>query len=39
MRVLPDDTESTLHERIKEVERRIYPETVLAILERGAVLT
>ena len=39
VRVLPDDTESTLHERIKEVERRIYPETVLAILERGAVLT
>lgn len=38
VRVLPDDTEATLHERIKEVERRIYPETVLSILERGAVL-
>jgi phosphoribosylglycinamide formyltransferase-1 len=36
--VLPDDTEDTLHERIKAVERRIYPETVLAILERGSVL-
>jgi folate-dependent phosphoribosylglycinamide formyltransferase PurN len=27
-----------LHERIKDVERRLYPETVLAILERGTVL-
>ena len=23
--VLPDDTEETLHERIKQVERRLYP--------------
>jgi len=29
--VLPDDTVETLHERIKEVERRIYPE-VLRVL-------
>lgn len=26
--VLPDDTVDTLHERIKQVERRLYPETV-----------
>jgi len=35
--VLPGDTEATLHERIKEVERRLYPETLhrlLAVLER-----
>jgi phosphoribosylglycinamide formyltransferase-1 len=36
--VLADDTEGSLHERIKAVERRIYPETILAILERGTVL-
>ena len=24
--VLPDDTEATLHERIKAVERRLYPQ-------------
>jgi phosphoribosylglycinamide formyltransferase-1 len=26
--VLPGDTEATLHERIKEVERRLYPEVI-----------
>lgn len=26
--VLPGDTESTLHERIKEVERRLYPKVL-----------
>ncbi|MCU1353743.1 MAG: phosphoribosylglycinamide formyltransferase, formyltetrahydrofolate-dependent [Acidimicrobiales bacterium] len=36
--VLPDDTEATLHERIKEVERRLYPATLRAILDRGTVL-
>ena len=36
--VLPDDDEDTLHERIKEVERTLYPETIKAILERGTVL-
>jgi len=29
--VLPDDTVESLHERIKEVERRIYPEVLLAL--------
>jgi phosphoribosylglycinamide formyltransferase 1 len=36
--VLPDDDESSLHERIKVVERRLYPETIRKIIERGAVL-
>ena len=36
--VLPDDTEESLHERIKEVERVLYADTVKAILERGSVL-
>jgi phosphoribosylglycinamide formyltransferase 1 len=31
--VLPDDTEDTLHERIKEVERRLFPETIKRFLE------
>jgi folate-dependent phosphoribosylglycinamide formyltransferase PurN len=26
--VLPGDTEDTLHERIKRVERRLYPATI-----------
>lgn len=30
--VLPDDTEETLHARIKEVERRLYPETIVRFL-------
>ena len=30
--VADDDTVETLHERIKEVERRLYPETVLHAL-------
>lgn len=36
--VLPDDDESTLHERIKVVERQLYVETLRAIIERGSVL-
>jgi phosphoribosylglycinamide formyltransferase-1 len=35
--VLPGDDEATLHERIKEVERTLYPDTIKAILERGSV--
>ena len=31
--VLPDDTEATLHERIKQVERRLYPATIKAVME------
>lgn len=36
--VLPGDDEASLHERIKVVERRLYPDTVRAILARGSVL-
>ena len=36
--VLPDDDESSLHERIKVVERRLYVETIRTILARGWVL-
>lgn len=36
--VLPDDTVDTLHERIKIVERRLYIQTIQAILHRGSVL-
>ncbi len=36
--VLPDDTEDSLHERIKVVERRLLPATIHEILERGTVL-
>lgn len=36
--VLPDDTEATLHERIKVVERRIFAQTIRDIIERGSVL-
>ncbi len=35
--VLPDDTVETLHERIKEVERRLYPATIRSIVGRGTV--
>jgi phosphoribosylglycinamide formyltransferase-1 len=30
--VRPDDTEETLHERIKAVERRVYPQTLEEVL-------
>lgn len=36
--VLPDDDEASLHERIKAVERRLYPEAVRAIIDRRSVL-
>lgn len=32
--VLPDDTAQTLLERIKEVERRIYPATIKELIEQ-----
>jgi phosphoribosylglycinamide formyltransferase-1 len=35
--VLADDTVATLHERIKDVERRLYPDTIAEIIERGSV--
>lgn len=35
--VRPDDTEATLHERIKEVERRIYPDVVARIVREHGV--
>ena len=31
--VEPDDTEETLHERIKVVERRLYPDTIRRFIE------
>jgi phosphoribosylglycinamide formyltransferase-1 len=34
--VFPDDTVETLHERIKEVERRIYPEVLRQLLAGDA---
>jgi len=34
--VRPGDTVEVLHERIKEVERRLYPRTVLEVLARRA---
>lgn len=32
--VLPDDTVESLHERIKEVERRLYPRVLRQLLEQ-----
>lgn len=37
VRVLPSDDESSLHERIKAVERPLYVETLRTILETGTV--
>ena len=31
--VLPDDTEERLHERIKEVERRLYPQVIKKVID------
>ena len=36
--VLPDDTVDSLHERIKAVERRLYPDTVAAVVAGALVL-
>lgn len=33
VQVEPDDTEDTLHERIKAVERRLYPDTIRRVIE------
>ncbi len=33
--VLPGDTEEVLHERIKQVERRLYPATVRRFIEEN----
>jgi len=33
--VLPDDTVESLHERIKEVERRLYPAVLRSLVERS----
>ena len=37
--VLPDDDETSLHERIKAVERQLYPHTIRAVLADPALLT
>lgn len=36
--IADDDTEASLHERIKEVERRLYVATIRTVLSRGTVL-
>lgn len=36
--VLPDDDEATLHERIKEVERRLYVDTIRDVVADPALL-
>lgn len=33
VRILPDDTKDTLHERIKEIERVLYPATIMAFAD------
>lgn len=37
--VLDDDDEASLHERIKAVERRLYPDTIRAVLADPTLLT
>ena len=34
--ILDDDTEATLHERIKEVERRLYPDVIAQLVQARA---
>lgn len=36
IRIEPGDTEATLHERIKAVERSLYPETIRTFIEQTA---
>jgi phosphoribosylglycinamide formyltransferase 1 len=36
--VLPGDDEASLHERIKDVERRLYPATIRAVLDDPSLL-
>jgi len=36
--VMPDDDEHSLHERIKDVERRLYPETIRSVLKDPSIL-
>ena len=36
--VLPDDDEDSLHDRIKAVERRLYPQTIRAVLADPSLL-
>ena len=36
--VLPEDTVDSLHERIKAVERRLYPDTVAAVVAGDLIL-
>jgi phosphoribosylglycinamide formyltransferase-1 len=36
--VLPDDDEASLHERIKAVERRLYPATIRAVMADPSIL-
>ncbi len=36
--VLPDDDEATLHERIKTVERRLYVDTIRAVVDDPSLL-
>lgn len=38
VRVREDDTTDSLHERIKAVERRLYPDTIRAVLAQPALL-
>ncbi len=33
VRILPGDTKEALHERIKEVERRLYPAAIRSVME------
>ncbi|MEO6317494.1 MAG: phosphoribosylglycinamide formyltransferase [Acidimicrobiales bacterium] len=37
--VLPGDDEDALHERIKAVERRLYPQTIRTVLANPSLLT